>query len=428
MNLTEHRIPADAFDALASGGGGGSAVRQLSAAQYSKHLLLIRGVLNVAREAGHARWTQTRRAYDLLATLQSQYPEAVDRVLQHPSVGAWARHTIRTRRYPEQLAALAAAVALRARTTCEVDVPVIDGKATLPSLGQVTFPDGVTMATVHCWPEGAEVSAGGIVIEIRDGVPGWQGLRTLTAESAGKRLDLLIDDLDPHRMPGANDLRERLTSAQADHWRRVLEQSWELLVSHHAPVADEVSAAITVLTPLDDPAVGASSGTSRDAYGCIALSTPPDPRTLAETLTHEGQHAKLSALLDIVRLTKPDDGSRYYAPWREDPRPAGGLLQGSYAYLGVTDFWRRQRHHETGESEIRASAEFARWRSAARLVTGTLLDSGRLTEHGVTFVDRMGRQLDAWADEPVPAQAAALATRAADRHRERWRRANGEPG
>jgi hypothetical protein len=39
----------------------------------------------------------------------------------------------------------------------------------------------------------------------------------------------------------------------------------------------------------------------------------------------------------------PDDGHRYYVPWRDDPRPISGLLQGAYAYLGVTGFWRTRR-------------------------------------------------------------------------------------
>lgn len=92
----------------------------------------------------------------------------------------------------------------------------------------------------------------------------------------------------------------------------------------------------------------------------------------------------------------------------------------------MTDFWRRQMRHETGEDEIRAGAEFARWRAAAHLVTRTLLSSGRLTEHGVAFVGRMGSRLGSWAGEPVPAAATALAEDAAERHRARWRARNGD--
>ena len=107
----------------------------------------------------------------------------------------------------------------------------------------------------------------------------------------------------------------------------------------------------------------------------MAMSEPPDPDTCASTLTHEVQHLKLCAVLDIVRLTRPDDGSRYYAPWRTDPRPIAGLLQGAYAYLGVTEFWRRQRQLATGAAELRADGEFALWRAGTARVIDTLLSS-----------------------------------------------------
>jgi HEXXH motif-containing protein len=76
--------------------------------------------------------------------------------------------------------------------------------------------------------------------------------------------------------------------------------------------------------------------------GDRAMSARPDRYTCVPTLVHEIQHLKLRALLDLITLTLPDDGSRYYAPWRPDPRPVSGLLQGAYAFLAVSVFWRRQ--------------------------------------------------------------------------------------
>jgi HEXXH motif-containing protein len=145
---------------------------------------------------------------------------------------------------------------------------------------------------------------------------------------------------------------------------------------------------------------------------------------MAVTLTHETQHAKLSALLDLVQLTKPDDGSRFYAPWREDPRPVPGLLQGAYAYLSVTAFWRRHRHVATGEQAIHAAAEFARWREAALMVTRTLLESGRLTSAGEAFAAGMAERLVTWADEKVPSESRTLAGEWADAHVTEWRQRN----
>ncbi|MFG2074345.1 HEXXH motif domain-containing protein [Nonomuraea maritima] len=422
MNLTEHRVPVDMFTDLATGGGGPETIEWLARGQYSKHLLLVRGVLDAAKQGGHPAEAAVRRAYDLLDAVQREHPEAVDAVLRHPSVGAWGRHTIRTLDVPEQLAALAAAAAIRAGITCEVDVPVIDGFLTLPSLGQVTVTGSA--ATVHCSAEGAEVSAGGQIVRLDENVPGWYGLRPLSAEAAGVRLDVVVDDVDPYRAPGLSNARGRLTEHESRHWQHLLDDGWHLLAGHHRVAAQEVASAIRVFTPLSAPAHGLSSATSRETFGCIALSTPPDGHALAVTLVHETAHAKLSAVLDIVALTEPDDGSLHYAPWRPDPRPIGGLLQGAYAYLAVTDFWRRQRHQEEGEEAVRAGAEFARWRDGARQVGRTILDSGRLTAPGEHFVELMVARLDAWADERVDAASLELAKDAADRHRSLWRERN----
>jgi uncharacterized protein len=434
MELAEHRIPAEVFASLANGGGGPEAVARLSAAQYSKHVLLVRGVMTEARARAHPEAPQARRAYDLLAAVQRHHPEAVDRILRHPSVGAWARQTVIALHAddpaaaPARLAAVAASAAISSGTVCDIDVPADQGVVTLPALGQAMLPPTVAMATVQCHAGGAEVAGGHAVVAIppdpHSDAPGWLGLRDLTVEAGDQGLHVIIDDLDPYRMPGVANLGRRLTAEEAAHWRELLDGAWTVLVRHHRDVAEEVTRAISVFTPLLPPALGQSSATSRETFGSIALSTPPDPVTMAVTLAHETQHAKLSALLDLVRLTKPDDGSRFYAPWREDPRPVPGLLQGAYAYLGVTDFWRRQHHVEIGDIAVEAAAEFAQWREAALTVTRTLLDSGRLTPSGETFASIMARQLDAWAHEPVPATARALARERTNRHRDRWRARN----
>ena len=97
---------------------------------------------------------------------------------------------------------------------------------------------------------------------------------------------------------------------------------------------------------------------------------------MAETLIHEFQHNKLCGLMDMLPLIEPS-GERGYAPWREDPRPMAGLLQGVYAFAGIVHFWDVQRHIETEPDDIlRASVLYERWRLTIELVTGTLLGRG----------------------------------------------------
>jgi HEXXH motif-containing protein len=438
MNLRRHRIPRELFAALAAGGGGATAIRYLAAAQRSKHVLLIRGVVDWATATGHERAPQARQAYDLLADIQNRAPEVVDAVLRHPSVGAWAQRTLRALDHdgarasaePGRLAALAAAAAVRAGARCAVEVPVIDGMVMLPSLGAVAAPRRHGDAVVRSGADGAEVITEGrctmLPADPHVDAPGWQALRGLSAVADGKAISLLIDDLDPYRMPATADLAGRLTAAGVGAWRSALHTAWTLLTRHHWTSTGEISGLISVLTPLVSSGHGQVSASSRETFGCVALSTPPDGRTLAVTLAHEVQHAKLSALLDIVSLTRLDDGTRYYAPWRDDPRPINGLLQGAYAYLGVSGFWRRQRHHEHVDDAVDAHAEFARWREASWQVVQTLLLSGRLTEAGETFVAGMARTLRAWQDERVPAASLTAARQAADHHQALWRLHHGD--
>jgi uncharacterized protein len=431
MSLQPHSMPPDLFDALAKGGGGPEAIRVLAAAQYSRHMLLLRAVLATAEAVGHGQAPLARRGYDLLADAQRHDRAATGAVIRHPSVGSWALRTLRALRggpamsgaKPAGLCAVAAAAAIRARLSADIEVPSISGAVMLPSLGSAAIAGGG--ATVRSTASGAAVlSARGQVDVPADPyreAPGWQALRRLRAGS----FEVLIDDLDPFRMPGTPDVAPRLGAADLDRWDAAFHEAWPLLTEHHPEIAAEVVGAIRVIVPLSVPPRGQVSSSSAENFGAIALSESPDPRAFAVTFAHEVQHLKLSALLDIVSLTRPDDGRRFYAPWRDDPRPVSGLLQGSYAYLGVSGFWCRQRHLDHGSARIRAHVEFARWREAAARVVDTLRSSGLLTPAGLDFVDGMAWTLNPWQCEPVPAEALALARSENERHLTDWQAANG---
>jgi HEXXH motif-containing protein len=251
--------------------------------------------------------------------------------------------------------------------------------------------------------------------------PGWQGVRWVRAEN----LDIRIDDVDAFRMPAVPGLAARLSARAADEWTWAIRQGWHLLAADYPEVAAEIAAATSVIVPLSPSVHGQLSSSSPETFGAIAMSQPPDPHTCAVTLTHEVQHVKLGALLDVVSLTLPDDGRRYYAPWRDDPRPISGLLQGAYAYLGVTGFWRTERQVARGPAQLRADGEFALWRAGTARVIDTLLSSRRLTAAGLDFVQRMSETVAAWRSEPVSAQARTFARRESRRHLARWELVNG---
>jgi uncharacterized protein len=426
-----HAIPRGLFNALAVGRGGQEAISALAAAQYSKHVILLQGVLEAAREAGAAQAQWARLGWEVLEEVQRHDQHVAAQVTRYPAVGAWAVRTLVRLggdgegpvAEPSRLAAVAAVAAIQSGLEAEIPVPPVNGVVSLPSLGAVQV--GGDSATVRSHAGRAEVrwAHGRVEIpsEARPGFPGWLGLRRCQAG----RLAPVIDDLDPFRMPAVPGLASRLTDQEAGRWTDTLRRGWQVLETGHADIAAEIASAISVIVPMSESSHGHLSSSSPDSFGAVAMSEPPEPITCASTLVHEVQHLKLGAILDIVKLTLPDDGRRYYAPWRTDPRPIAGLLQGAYAFLGVTDFWRRQRQLAAGPARRRADEEFALWRAGTVRVIETLLSSGRLTLDGADFVRHMAGAARDWTGEPVPAEARSAASREARRHLAQWEASNG---
>lgn len=432
MKLRYHAIPRDAFDALAAGGGGPEAISVLAMAEQSKHEILLRGVLSAARAADATQARYASVGWEVLAEVRRRDRAVADRVMCYPAVGAWAASTLSAPdtdgrapgAAPARLAAVAAAAAVRSGLDIEVPVLPAAGVVSLPSLG-VARVDGDT-ALVRSHPGGAELRWAHGRIEIPTGeqpdAPGWLGLRGCHAGN----LETVIEDLDPFRMPAAvAGLSQRLTAREARNWQRAMQLGWEVLAAGQPAIAAEVAAAISVIVPLNRSVRGHLSSSSPDAFGAVAMSEPPDPETCASSLTHELQHAKLCAVIDIVKLTLADDGRRYYAPWRDDPRPIAGLLQGAYAHIGVTEFWRRQCQLTAGAAQLRADGKFALWRAGTTRVIETLLASDRLTVDGTEFVRRMSETARSWMSEAVSVQAQAFALREARIHLARWERRHG---
>ncbi len=424
MRLPLHEFSRRALTALAAGEGDAAAIAELTAAELSKHRLLISNVARAAQRSGHRHASRALAACELLDTAWQQDAAATEAVIRHPSVAVWARRTIEACEGgqampgadPAGLAAVAAAASIRAGLNVEIGIPVIDGIAVLPGLGAARAPGQRVL--VRTTPGASKVGEVSIPPDPGHDAPGWHGLRRIRAGA----LEVLLDDLDPFRAP---DLPDLVPHGDSAGWRDMLTGAWSVLTDGHPVAAAEIAAVVSTIVPRSHPPAGAVSSSSAEAFGAVTMSLPPDPVTCAELLVHEVRHLVLGAVLDLADLTRSDDGTLYYAPWRDDPRPVSGLLQGAYAFLGVAGFWRRQRLLETSG---RGQVEFARWRSAVARAVRTLQASGRLTDTGMEFAAEMGRILDGWQHEAVPAAAAEQAFHEARAHLERWESAHGPSG
>ncbi len=61
---------------------------------------------------------------------------------------------------------------------------------------------------------------------------------------------------------------------------------------------------------------------------------------VAESILHEAMHLKLTLIEDLIPLIKPDTNSLYYSPWRNEERPAKGVLHGLFVFRAIREFYK----------------------------------------------------------------------------------------
>ncbi|MED7827005.1 HEXXH motif domain-containing protein [Streptomyces chiangmaiensis] len=458
-------MPDHLFGQLATGGGSPEALAFLERGERARRLLLLRTLLD-RLDVLPTPLTPPARAWAVVKEAAEVAPHTVEQLLLAPSTGSWLGHVLRrshgTSSGPPMwaeaghLCALAVVAAVRAGTTADLLVPLMNSALHLPGLGRLQLPGvgphptvgrarvdggevlvdlpgapGVTPvrcrpATVPAGTPGAAASAG----------PHWLPLRTLALPAAAGGGTVLLDDLDPYRDLDEPVPAERLDDDEALAWQRLFDEALELLGAGTGNGLDTmdgpgrlVPAAVRVVVPWGrtattppPPPFVRTSATSGDAYGAMVISRPATAVGLAETLVHEFQHSKLAALLHLFELIDDDRTECHYAPWRPDPRHLPGLLHGAYAFTAVTGFWRDRLADDPGSPV--AAYHFALRRLQTRLVVRTLLGSGRLTAPGRRLVSGLAATLDGWLRDPVDVAALTRARTAAALHRTEWRLRN----
>ncbi|WP_328404562.1 HEXXH motif domain-containing protein [Nocardia sp. NBC_00403] len=429
---------------LGSGYGGADLIVSLRAGQLAKRLAML-GLL--VRESGRLCPADVERsgfdeAYSALSALYRTQRTTVEGLLAYPNTGVWLAYCLRRIRsasaeradiWPDlgYLGWLTASALVELGTPADRPVVVREGQVMLPAVGsaQIAAADVDGVGRLYVRGLGAiTIEFDGTKVDIPDltrrDQPGWRPLQRLRA-GGGSDFEIVIDDLDPFRefnnlsrSAPADSRLPSLSENQLSDWRTAFSAAWVLLERDHPGYARPISVGLRCFVPLTaGPVSPSSSRTSYNSFGCIAASSTRSASQLALTLIHEFQHAKLGALTDVVELYEDDPRERFYAPWRDDPRPIEWLIQGMYAHLGVTDFWRAERLRT--ESEL-AHVEFARWRAQVHRSIAEILGSGVLTAAGEEFVRAAAETLRPWLDDQVTDSAARAADEAATGHWVAW--------
>ncbi|MFG3252970.1 aKG-HExxH-type peptide beta-hydroxylase [Streptomyces sp. NPDC048172] len=219
--------------------------------------------------------------------------------------------------------------------------------------------------------------------------PGWSGLAPLSGTSA------TLDGVDPYRLPALDSGPFGLVPSRRVHragvgeegWRRRWQAALALLASADPDRAAEVTALTRALVPLEPAPGAAASATLRAAPWAVFTTYPATALRLAEVLVHELQHSKLAVLTDLVALHEAGDAPVHRVGWRPDRRPLVGVLQGTYAHLGLADLAYRLAERPGASPAARgaARARGEEWRAQVAEALDLLLRSGQLTPAGREF-------------------------------------------
>jgi len=422
---------------------------------YSSRVLLLLTLVRESRSALQSDGTSTPHrfaeqadAWQLLASAQAKEAAALRSVLLDPQVGLWGAQVIRRLRNSGGapvagspaiwvelgfLHQVAAAAALRAGLRFTVAVPLRHGSAVLPGLGRASFADslGLGLAEVRATDDGVHIVCGKEVVTLPEDTEcdasGWEGLRRMRAEAPAGSLTVMLDDLGPYGLTEAAAPAKRLDQAAVQRWASVLASAWSLLSRDHRTSAEALLPGLLSLIPLPRGArLRPHSASTSDAFGCVLVSEP-DPEDddamaaqLAVTLVHEFRHTLLNGLMFQAPLFG-DCVELYHAPWRDDPRPLGGLVHGAYSFAGVTSFWRTRSMIDDGVAGELAAFEFALWRQQTAQILAKLAGHASLTLRGAALVAALQDDVGRCLTDPLPLRPARTAELAAQHHLAVWR-------
>ncbi|MFI2430915.1 aKG-HExxH-type peptide beta-hydroxylase [Streptomyces sp. NPDC018693] len=319
-----------------------------------------------------------------------------------------------------------AAVAARAGVPFALRLTAHGGQLVLPAIGALHL-DGTQPVPVDVVHRQGRLTlrrpgAVDVVVRLEGDFGAWSDSRAWTPAYALPALlpggtPLPLDDLDPYRAAHGDPQCYGLTGpatlddAERKHWLQAWSGTAAALRLGGEQRLTETVTLLRCLVPLalpdgtsaEERTRGSCSATRREAFGAVLSSTPPDAARLAATLVHELHHAKLAVVSDMVPLHHADDRARHFAPWRPDPRPYDGLLQGAYAHLALADFYQRRALDGTDRAHLDTDwGQFARLHAQVGAALPALVGSDELTPPGRRFVEVMVAAHERMADSPAP--------------------------
>ncbi|QNE74980.1 HEXXH motif domain-containing protein [Streptomyces finlayi] len=428
-------LPEGALRALGRTEGDAHTLGLLVRDQDTRRFVLLRALLDAAAQAPDPVCPPELRHrvatdWALLEAADGADRAAARSVLLYPLVGPWALRCLRgltgaapgpeLRADLAHFGALAVAAAIRAGLSFTTRIVSPGPVLSFPTVGALDVrPGEVGVSADATEVTLRQTGPAEVVVQLDAGAarswdPRWRSTRTLPPLLSGAA-PVPMDDLDPYRTagPGPHGLGAavRVEGPERTGWA----QAWagtaaELRTGGHQRLA-EAAVLLRCLVPLAPPPGSGPSGTSaahcsgtrREAFGAVLSSRPATSAHFASTLVHELQHTKIAALSAMAPLHHEGPDARYFAPWRPDPRPFDGLLQGAVSHAALADFWQQcALGAERTDQRDLAWSEHARRREQVGAVLPVLAGSGALTPEGRVIVNELITLYHRLAESPAP--------------------------
>ncbi len=126
-------------------------------------------------------------------------------------------------------------------------------------------------------------------------------------------------------------------------------------------------------------------------YPWTFFSSARDAVQVADLLAHESAHARLSVVLQFDPLLDDDGAEVHPSPWRPDPRPLAGVMNGVHAFVNVCEFYRRLAGCESSRDSTIFEQQAVKVRTGWRY----LKEAAQPTEVGADFLNELEQAVEA---------------------------------
>ncbi|MFE7934632.1 FxsB family cyclophane-forming radical SAM/SPASM peptide maturase [Streptomyces sp. NPDC057456] len=292
-----HALTRRGFDSLAVGDGDDEALRALVTAESSVRRMLLAAVCR--RQPGPEAEALTR--------MDQRWPHRTAELLRHPYLGEWSVRSLEGLLDPgavrQRLMEIALALALRAATDLEAELPDTVHSVHVPGFGLLTLPPArgrvglVARRGVLLLSRGDGERPRPVTGTAHDGTS-WEPVRGIVTDE----FRVLLEDGDPYRDIAGVVPSPRLDDEEYGRWQHLFTEAAAHLRAQHSRRLPGIRTLLTTCTPLRDPTPEGAVTAGPRAFGALALSLPDTGARLADLLVHGVQELKFNALSDLFDL------------------------------------------------------------------------------------------------------------------------------